>query len=446
MTTQTAGTGAAEGTDPKVAEQDIEQTVREIAVRARKASRALALCPTAIKNDALLAMAAAFRSAEAEILEANRIDLEAAEKNGLTGAMLDRLNLAEGRVEAMAAALEQVAALDDPVGEILDVRTRPNGLRIGRMRAPIGVIGIIYESRPNVTADAGCLCIKSGNAVILRGGSEAFASNSVIARLMNDAGAGAGLPESSIQFIPTTDRAAVHAMLQCDEFIDLIIPRGGRGLIETIVANSRIPVIKHLDGNCFIYVDEGAEIEEAVKIIINAKTQRTGVCNTLESLLVHEGIAEALLAELLPALAEKKVELRADENVMRLAGNYAGKDELKIVAATDEDWRTEYLDLILTIGTTPSLADATEFINAHGSHHTDAILTREHDHAMQFLAAVDSACVFINASTRFSDGGEFGLGCEIGISTDKLHARGPMGLVDLTTKKYIAFGQGQIRE
>ncbi len=442
MTTQTAGTQATKGTDAPVAEQNIEHTVREIAVRARRASRALSICPTAVKNDALLAMAAAFRDAEAEILESNRIDIEAGEKNGLTGAMLDRLNLGGGRVESMAAALEQVASLDDPVGEILDVRTRPNGLRIGQMRAPIGVIGIIYESRPNVTADAGCLCIKSGNAVILRGGSEAFASNSIIARLMNDAGAGAGLPENSIQFIPTTDRAAVQAMLQCDEFIDLIIPRGGRGLIETIVANSRIPVIKHLDGNCFIYVDEGAEIEEAVKIIVNSKTQRTGVCNTLESVLINDGIAEALLARLLPALAEANVELRADPNVIRLAGNYAGK----ISPATDEDWRTEYLDLIMTIGTTPSLADATEFINAHSSHHTDAILTREHDHAMQFLAAVDSACVFVNASTRFSDGGEFGLGCEIGISTDKLHARGPMGLVDLTTRKYIAFGQGQIRE
>lgn len=412
--------------------------VKAMARRARAASRALATCPTGIKNEALRAMGAAFRKYEEQILEANLIDLTEGKKAGLAGAMLDRLDLGKGRVKAMAAAVEKVAELEDPVGEILDVRTRPNGLRIGQMRMPIGVIGIIYESRPNVTADAGCLCVKSGNAVILRGGSEAFHSSSVIAQLMERAGREAGLPENSIQFIPTTDREAVQVMLGCDEEIDLIIPRGGRGLIEMILEHSRIPVIKHLDGNCFIYVDESADVDEAVKIIVNAKVQRPGVCNALESLLIHEKIAGALLKKLVPELLANGVEIRADDAVGKLHG--AG-----LKKATDEDWRTEYLELILTVGVISSMEKAIEFINANGSHHTESILTNDHQNAMRFLAAVDSACVFVNASTRFSDGGEFGLGCEIGISTDKLHARGPMGLVELTTRKWIAFGTGQIR-
>ncbi len=417
---------------------DVDGLVREMAARARQAARRLALAPTAAKNSALNGMAQAFRRHQSSLLEANRLDLEAARQAGLGGAMIDRLDLGRERIEAMAAAVEQVAVLDDPVGEILDVRTRPNGLRVGRMRAPIGVIAVIYESRPNVTADAGCLCIKSGNAVILRGGSEAFHSNGAIARLMAAAAQEAGLPDGCVQFIPTTDRAAVPALARCDDYVDLIIPRGGRSLIESIVNQSRVPVIKHLDGNCYIFVDESADVDEAVRIILNAKTQRPAVCNALESLLVHEAVAPRLLPKLLPALLDQGVELRADEAVRRMSPT-------PLKPATEEDWRTEYLDLILTVGLTPSLQAAIDFINVHSSHHTDAILTRDHGNAIAFLSAVDSACVFVNASTRLADGGEFGLGCEIGISTDKLHARGPMGLADLTTLKYIALGAGQLR-
>ncbi len=419
-------------------DRSIAQTVEQLARRAREVARELATASSALKNNALLGMAACFRKNASEILAANEKDLTAGREAGLGKAMLDRLDLGKGRIEAMAVALEQVAALDDPVGEIVEIKTRPNGLRVGRMRSPIGVIGIIYESRPNVTADAGCLCLKSGNAVILRGGSEAFHSNQILARLMSEAASAEGLPKGSISFIPTTDRLAVEAMLKCDEFIDLIIPRGGRGLIEMIMEHSRIPVIKHLDGNCFIFVDESADPDQAVKIIVNAKTQRPGVCNAMESLLIHEKIAPGFLPKLLPSLIEKGVEIRADEATRKIFG-------AQLKAATDEDWRTEYLDLILTVGVVPSLESAIEFINVNSSHHTEAILTQEHDSAMRFLSAVDSACVFVNASTRFSDGGEFGLGCEIGISTDKLHARGPMGLKELTTLKWIAFGNGQLR-
>jgi glutamate-5-semialdehyde dehydrogenase len=416
---------------------DIE-IVKAIARRARAASRKLATCPTAVKNDALRAMAASFRKNSGAILEANQVDLKAGHAAGLTKAMIDRLDLGKGRIEAMAVALEQVAELDDPVGEILDVRTRPNGLRLGQMRVPLGVIAIIYESRPNVTADAGALCVKSGNAVILRGGSEAFHSNQAIAVLMEEAGAAAGLPENSIQLVPTTDRAAVQALLQCNEDIDIIIPRGGRGLIEMIMKNSTIPVIKHLDGNCYTFVDESADIDLAVEVIVNAKVNRPGTCNALESLLVHEKIAGPLLKRLVPALIEKGVEIRADEHVRKQHPN--------LKHATDEDWRTEYLDMMLTVGIVPSLEAAIDFINEYGSHHTDAIVTNDHANAMRFLSAVDSSSVFVNASTRLADGGEYGLGCEIGISTDKLHARGPMGLRELTTRKWIAFGTGQLRK
>lgn len=418
-----------------------EAEIHALGMRARRAAEALATCPTSVKNDALRAMAASIREHESHILGANALDMKKGRENGLSSAMIDRLDLSGGRVEKMAAALEDVANLDDPVGELIDVRTQPSGLRIGQMRSPIGVIAIIYESRPNVTADAGCLCVKSGNAVILRGGSEAFHSNQAIAMLMAEAGDKAGLPENSIQFIGTRDRAAVQVMLMMDDCIDVIIPRGGKQLIEMIVEKSKIPVIKHLDGICFIYVDESADCEEAAKIIVNSKVQRPGVCNALESLLIHEAIAPQLLPQLLRLLRNEGVEVRGDETVQKIGAKL--NDGVK--PATEEDWRTEYLDLILTVGTTPSLEAAAAFINANGSHHTDSILTRDHANAMKFLAAVDSACVFINASTRFSDGAEFGLGCEIGISTNKLHARGPMGLRDLTTKKYVAFGDGQLR-
>lgn len=406
--------------------------------RARAASRVLATCGSPVKNAALRGMAQAFRAQAAAIKEANARDLAAGRAAGISDAMLDRLELNDKRIEAMAASLEQVATLEDPVGEITDVKTRPNGLRIGRMRVPIGVIGIIYESRPNVTADAGCLCVKSGNAVILRGGKEAFHSNTIIARLMDEAGRAAGLPECSIQLVPTTDRAAVSQLLVRNDFVDLIIPRGGKSLIEMVVKNSTIPVIKHYDGNCFVYIDKAADPEMAKNITLNSKTQRTGVCNAAESLLIHTDVAATLGVEVVKALVDKGVEVRADAALRALVPG--------LKEATPEDWDTEYLDMIMSAGVVGSAAEAIDFINVHGSHHTEAIVTNDHATAMQFLAAVDSACVFVNASTRFSDGGEFGMGCEIGISTDKLHARGPMGLKELTTQKFIVFGQGQVRE
>ena len=419
-------------------ETDVIGLIDGIVRSARSASRELALCPTAIKNRALLAMAASFRQNVPAIAEANARDLDAGRTAGLTGAMLDRLELTDQRIESMAVALESVAGLDDPVGEILGMRTRPNGLRIGRMRVPIGVIGIIYESRPNVTADAGCLCIKSGNAVILRGGSEAFHSNTAIARLMDEAGQQAGLPEGSVQLVPTTDRAAVGALLKRNDCVDLIIPRGGKSLIERVVQDSTIPVIKHYAGNCHVYIDKAAEPLMALSIALNAKTQRTGVCNAAESLLIHKDVAQSMGVDIVQALVDNGVEVRADGHLRALM------PELK--AADAEDWRTEYLDMIITAGVVESADEAISFINEYSSHHTDAIVTDDHPTAMQFLAGVDSACVFVNASTRFSDGGEFGMGCEIGISTDKLHARGPMGLEELTTLKFVVFGSGQLRK
>jgi glutamate-5-semialdehyde dehydrogenase len=424
--------GEAGASDP------IATAIDSLVHRARAASRVLATVRSRKKNRALLAMAESFRANTARIQAENEHDLEAARAAGLTQAMLDRLTLDGKRIEAMAAALEKVAALDDPVGEITGMKTLPNGIRLGQMRAPIGVIGIIYESRPNVTADAGALCLKSGNAVILRGGSEAFNTNMALAELMDEAARQAGLPEGCIQLIPTTDRRAIDALLVRNDCVDLIIPRGGRGLIETVVKQSRIPVIKHYDGNCFVYVDKSANPLEALAIVLNAKTQRPGVCNAAESLLFHKDVAETIGADIVHSLVEKGVEVRADAT---LRGLVPGLTE-----AAPEDWDTEYLDLIVTAGVVDSAQTAIDFINTHGSHHTDAIVTRDHDTAMHFLAAVDSACVFVNCSTRFSDGGEFGMGCEIGISTDKLHARGPMGLKELTTLKFIALGQGQVRE
>jgi glutamate-5-semialdehyde dehydrogenase len=409
-----------------------------IARRARVAAGALAVASTRRKNAALVGMAAIFRARAAEIVAENEKDLAAGRKAGLSAAMLDRLALDAKRVEAMAASLEKVAMLDDPIGEVVDAKRLPNGIELGRMRVPIGVIGIIFESRPNVTADAGCLCLKSGNAVILRGGSEAFHSNMVLGRLMDEAIQQAGLPAGCVQLVPTTDRAAVGALLQRNDLVDLIIPRGGKSLIERVVADSRIPVIKHYDGNCFIYIDETADPLMAATIMVNAKTQRPGVCNAVESLLMHRDWAARHGADLIAALQEKKVEIRADEALRALVPGLA--------AATPEDWETEYLDLILTAGIVDSTQQAIDFINAHSSHHTDAIVTRDYAASQRFLAGVDSACVFVNCSTRLSDGGQFGMGCEIGISTDKLHARGPMGLRELTTLKFIARGDGQARE
>lgn len=419
-------------------ETPIIEMMEDMGRRARAASRRLSVLRPDVKNRALCAMADAFEAQSAMLQSENARDLERAEEHGLTGAMIDRLRLTDARIAGMARALREIAALPDPVGEIENVRIRPNGLQIGQMRAPIGVVGIIYESRPNVTADAGALCVKSGNAVILRGGSEAFHSNTAIANLMNEAGAEAGLPADAVQLVPTTDRAAVGAMLQLAEHIDIIIPRGGKSLIQRITHESIIPVIKHLDGNCTVYIDEHADLELGEKIILNSKTQRTGVCNAAETLLVHAAVAEEFLPRAAKALLAKNVELRGCERTRKLI------PEAK--PAAEEDWYAEYLDLILAVKVVDSFDEAVEFINHYGSHHTESIVSCDHNRAMTFLRAVDSACVHINASTRFSDGGEYGLGAEIGISTDKLHARGPMGLRELTTAKWIVFGEGQIRE
>lgn len=414
--------------------------MQELGRRARAAAARLAQLRPDVKNRALNAMADAFLASREAIKAENEKDLEAGRAKGLSKAMLDRLALTDKVIDGMAAALRQVALLDDPVGEIFDMKTRPNGLRIGRMRAPFGVIGIIYESRPNVTADAGALCVKSGNAVILRGGSEAIHSNRILARLMDEAGAAAGLPADSIQLVQTTDRAAVDEMLRMNEFIDLIIPRGGKSLIQRVMENSTIPVIKHLDGICHVYVDEFADLDMAERIVVNAKTQRTGVCNAAESLLVHQAVAEEFLPRIGRALAAKGVEMRADARALPLLPPENARP------AAEEDFRTEFLDLILAVGVVDSIDDAIRWINEHGSHHTDSIVTRSQTNEWKFINGVDSACVHVNASTRFSDGGEYGLGCEIGISTDKLHARGPMGLRELTTTRFICFGEGQIRE
>jgi len=419
-------------------DQTTSPSLRDMAVRARQAATGLALLSPSVKNNALEAMAESLLGACELIKTENERDLAAGRGKGLSDAMLDRLLLNDKRIDAMAAGLRQVALLDDPVGEIHDMKTRPNGIRVGRMRMPFGVIGIIYESRPNVTADAGALCVKSGNAVILRGGSEAVHSNRVIASIMEEAGTSAGLSPGAIQLVPTTERAAVQEMLQLNGLIDLIIPRGGKSLIEMVVENSTIPVIKHYDGNCHVYVDASADLEEAAAIVLNAKCQRPGVCNAMESLLVHESIAESFLTRIGSDLAKHDVEIRGDEPTQRIVPGSR--------PATDDDFRTEFLGLILSVAVVCSLDAAIDWINNYGSHHTDAILTRDHRSAMRFLTAVDSACVFVNCSTRFSDGGEFGMGCEIGISTDKLHARGPMGLKELTTSKFVVFGDGQIRD
>lgn len=414
-----------------------EEIVLEIAKSARAAAARLACLTPAEKDAALLAIADGIEAHRDDLVQANNLDLEAGREAGLSSAMLDRLTLTDKRIQGMVDSLRKVAALDDPVGEIWDVRVRPNGLTVGRMRVPIGVIAIIYESRPNVTCDAGALCLKSGNAVILRGGKEAIHSNRKIAEIMQEGAGKAWLPEGSVQLIPTTDRAAVPAMLKLSQWIDLVIPRGGRSLIETVVRESTIPVIKHYDGNCFVYVDERADFDMADSIVVNAKTQRPGVCNAMETLLIHEAVLDDFLPRIVQKLREKNVQIRACERCRQVVGDLA--------AATEEDWTTEFLDLILAVKAVGSLDEAVDFINSYGSHHTDAIVTDEYSRAMAFLRAVDSSTVMVNASTRFSDGGEFGMGCEIGISTDKLHARGPMGLQELTTSKFVVLGSGQIR-
>ncbi|QGP92456.1 Gamma-glutamyl phosphate reductase [Neomoorella glycerini] len=405
---------------------------------AREAARTLANLNTARKNEALLAMARALEEEKDFILAANARDMAAGKEKGLSRAMLDRLLLNERRIQDMAVGLRELVALPDPVGEVTSMWTRPNGLQIGRLRVPLGVIGIIYEARPNVTVDAAGLCLKTGNAVILRGGSEAFNSNRALTQVISRAAAAAGMPEGAIQLIETTDREAVNLLLRANDYLDVLIPRGGAGLIRTVVENATVPVIETGVGNCHVYVDAAADVEMARNIVINAKTQRPGVCNAMETLLVHEKVAAAFLPSLAEALKERGVVLRGCERTRELVP--------WAEAATEEDWATEYLDLILAVRVVDSLEAALEHIHTYGTKHSEAIVTSDYQTAREFLARVDAAAVYVNASTRFTDGYEFGFGAEIGISTQKLHARGPMGPEQLTTFKYIIFGSGQIRQ
>ncbi len=405
---------------------------------ARAASRLLARAATAQKNRALLAAADALDAARAELSHANEQDLAAGRANGLEPAMLDRLALTPARIDDMIEGLRQVATLPDPIGEIRDMRYVPSGIQIGKMRVPLGVVGIIYESRPNVTIDAASLCLKSGNATILRGGSEAIHSNQAIARCIQQGLAEAGLPAAAVQVVETTDRAAVGALISMPEYVDVIVPRGGKGLIERISREAKVPVIKHLDGICHVYIDVAADLDKAIRVADNAKTQRYAPCNTMETLLVHAGIAERVLPPLATIYREKGVELRGDAATRALLG-------ADVLEATEEDWRTEYNAPILSIRIVDGLDAAIEHINTYGSQHTDAIITENFSDARRFLAEVDSASVMVNASTRFADGFEYGLGAEIRISTDKLHARGPVGLEGLTSEKYVVFGDGHVR-
>ncbi len=416
---------------------DIKKYMQQVGVQAREASRAIARADSNAKNAALLAIAEQLEKNSAEIIKANAIDLKAGKENGLDDALLDRLELNQERIAGMAEGLRQIVALPDPVGEISDMTFRPSGIQVGKMRVPLGVIGIIYESRPNVTADAAALCLKSGNAAILRGGSEAAHSNQAIAGYIHAGLEQAGLPKNVVQVLETTDRAAVAELITMGEYVDVIVPRGGKGLIERISAEARVPVIKHLHGICHVYIDDEADLEKAVSIAFNAKTHRYGVCNAMETLLVAEGVAEQVLPELGGMYQEKGVELRGCATTQRLIKG--------ALAATDEDWDTEYLAPILSIRVVKDLDEAMDHIRRHSSGHTEAIVSENISKARRFLSEVDSSSVMVNASTRFADGFEYGLGAEIGISTDKIHVRGPVGLEGLTSQKYIVIGDGHIR-
>lgn len=416
----------------------IQPMIHDLCLRAREASNAIGIAGTAVKNAALLAIAATLKDQADALIAANRLDLEAGREKGLDTAMLERLELTPARIEAMAEGVMAVAALKDPVGEIEGLTYRPSGIQVGRMRVPLGVIGIIYESRPNVTADAAALCLKSGNACILRGGSESIHSNRAIAACIRVGLKAAGLPEDVVQVIDTPDRAAVGALLKEDRLVDVIVPRGGKALIERILSESRIPVIKHLDGICHVYLDDHCDFDKAQRITLNAKTQRYGVCNAMETLLVARRIAPILLPDLARQLIEKGVEIRGCEATVKLVA--------AAIPATDADWDTEYLAPILSIRVVEGLDEAMAHIRRHSSGHTEAIVTEDYTRARRFLREVDSSSVMVNASTRFADGFEYGLGAEIGISTDKLHARGPVGLEGLTTQKFVVLGDGQIRE
>lgn len=416
---------------------NVEHYMVGLGIAARAASRTVAASSTAVRNRALLAVHDALDGARERLAEANRRDMEQGRANALEAPLLDRLELTPARIDTMLEGLRQVVALPDPVGSISDMRSMPSGIQVGRMRVPLGVIGVIYESRPNVTVEAASLCLKSGNATILRGGSESLASNRAIAECLEQGLLAVGLPAAAIQVVATADRAAVGHLITMPQYVDIIVPRGGRGLIERIDRDSRVPVIKHLDGVCHVYIDDEADDEMAFAIAINAKTQRYGTCNTMETLLVAQSKAEVLLPRLAQAYTEAGVELRGCERVLRIlpAAN----------RATEQDWREEYLAPVLAIRVVDHLDQAIDHINTYSSQHTDSIVTRDHARAMRFLREVDSSSVMVNASTRLADGFEYGLGAEIGISTDKLHARGPVGLEGLTTQKFVVLGEGQLR-
>ena len=416
----------------------LKEQIEHLGRAARSASRQVAVASTAAKNAALHAMAAQIRASRDELLAANRQDVDQARADGLEPAMIDRLTLTAKGVETMAQGLEQVAALPDPVGEITDLKLRPSGIQVGRMRVPLGVVGIIYEARPNVTADAAALCLKSGNAAILRGGKEALASNQAIAACVREGLIAAGLPEAAVQVLETTDRAAVGHLVAMPQYVDVIVPRGGRGLIERIAQEARVPVIKHLDGICHVYIDADADLDKAIRIADNAKTQRLGTCNTMETLLVDRAIAATVLPPLSKIYLDKGIELRGCERSIELVP--------QMKPASEEDWGTEYLGPILSVKVVDDLDAAIDHIARYGSQHTDAIVTENYSRALRFLREVDSSSVMVNASTRFADGFEYGLGAEIGISTDKFHARGPVGLEGLTSQKWIVLGNGEIRQ
>ena len=417
--------------------EDIKQYMKSVGQQARAASRLMAQADTNAKNRALLAIADAILAGSATLIAANARDVAAAKANGLDAASVDRLTLTEKTVKGMAEGLQQIAQLPDPIGEISDLKFRPSGIQVGKMRVPLGVIGIIYESRPNVTADAAGLCLKSGNAAILRGGSEALHSNQAIAACVHAGLKAAGLPETAVQVVNTTDRAAVGELITMKEYVDVIVPRGGKELIARVSNEARVPVIKHLHGVCHVYIDDEADLAKAIRIADNAKTHRYGVCNAMETLLVNAKVAAQVLPELCKIYLDKGVELRGDDAARKLVA------QMKV--ATEEDWHTEYLAPILSIRVVADLDAALAHISTYGSQHTDSIVTENYTKAMRFLREVDASSVMVNASTRFADGFEYGLGAEIGISTDKIHARGPVGLEGLTSQKYIVLGNGQIR-
>jgi glutamate-5-semialdehyde dehydrogenase len=418
-------------------DNQLRETLLNQGRQAKQASRQLAVAPTTVKDQALMDMADALEAGSQGIIAANRLDLEQGEKQGLTAALLERLMLDEKRIKDMAQGLREIAALPDPIGEVLGISKRPNGLEVGRVRTPIGVIGIIYESRPNVTADAAALCVKAGNSILLRGGEEALNSNRVIARIIADAATRAGLPDGAIQLVDSEDREAAVIMMKMNDYLDVLIPRGGKGLKKAVLEKASVPVIMTGMGNCHVYVDQYADLDKALPIIINAKVQRPSVCNAAENLLVHEQVAEEFLPRAIAELQQAGVEIRGCQRTQRIVSD--------IVAAQESDWDEEYLDLILAVKIVDSLDEAIDHINTHGTGHSEAIISENYTNVRRFLASVDAAAVYANASTRFTDGNVFGFGAEIGISTQKLHARGPMGLPELTTTKFIIYGDGHIR-